>query len=662
MVRFSILARLVMLAVVLLGALIGTNLYLRRGLDHSAEVLLEQGEAIALVKTTDSANVAFGDLKYWLADLAVSLLVRAEVKAEQARERLETELAILEAYAPAEVAKIRNEVEALVTQAGQAVDAYTNNQRVIGNALMAQARLHVEATDQLMAGLVASLQAEADQARSRELASAEWTARTAVAVMVLASILGILLTVVVIRSITHPLRRLVYATEAIASGNLEVPVPAAGRDEIGAMARTLALFRDGLAERRRLASERELAETELRRLQARLTDAIESISQGFALFDTADRLVISNSRYGEMLHPGDSARVVPGMAFEAIVRSSAEDGRIPAAVGRVDAWVAERIAQHRQPGAPVIQQREGDRWIQITERETHDGGIVAIYADITDLKRAEEALRASEEQMRAIVGNIPGVVWQCVREADDRIHYTFFSPRGEQILGLGRPTGAILANPDVLTDAMHPDDRARRLAAFEHSAAELAPLAFEFRVRTAWEEWNWFRSIGTPRRREDGKIAWDGISLNITELKRREDQLASANAATGAALAELQAVLDTIEYGIMFLDADLRVRITNRALRKLWQLPDSFVSEGQTLREMIEINRDDNLYDLEGQSWDDFIERRVAAVRAGDIAPGEMQPCRWHGVAISVQGIARRRSDDDLFRHHRIEGGRARPA
>ena len=60
------------------------------------------------------------------------------------------------------------------------------------------------------------------------------------------------------------------------------------------MAGTLALFRDSLAERERLTAEREQAEAAVRHMQSRLTDAVESISQGFALFDTADRLVLCN--------------------------------------------------------------------------------------------------------------------------------------------------------------------------------------------------------------------------------------------------------------------------------------------------------------------------------------------------------------------------------
>ena len=134
MSRLSIFARLVLLAVVLLSVLVGTSLYLTRELHKNSATLVEQGEALALVETADRTNKAFGDLKYWLADLAVSLLVRAEQKATEARAALEGQLDLLEAYDPGAVGEIRAEVDALVTQSLQAVEAYTDGNRVTGNA------------------------------------------------------------------------------------------------------------------------------------------------------------------------------------------------------------------------------------------------------------------------------------------------------------------------------------------------------------------------------------------------------------------------------------------------------------------------------------------------------------------------------------------------
>ena len=91
-----------------------------------------------------------------------------------------------------------------------------------------------------------------------------------------------------------------------------------------------------------------------------------------------------------------------GTAFEAIIRTAAEGGLITAAEGRIDEWVAERMAFHRDPGEPRVQQRSGGQWILITERKTGDGGTVAIYSDITDLKQREEDLTTKSNALEQL--------------------------------------------------------------------------------------------------------------------------------------------------------------------------------------------------------------------------------------------------------------------
>jgi PAS domain S-box-containing protein len=524
MARFSIFSRLVLLAAVLLCVLIGTNLYLGRELGRNVDVLAEQGEAIDLVKTADNANVAFGDLKYWLADLAVSLLVRAEMRAEEARERLNAALAVLETYAPAEVEEIRAEVDAVVSGALQAVDAYTENQRVVGNSLMADARQHVEAVDQLLGGLVARLQSEAQTARDVAVEQARETVVVAVAMVVLASVLGILLTAVIVHSITGPLGRLVNAIQAITSGKLDTPVPSGGRDEIGAMAGTLALLRDSLVERERLTAERERAEAAVRHMQSRLTDAVESISQGFALFDTADRLVLCNKRYGEMLHPGNGDTIVPGMTFEEIVRGAAESGRILDAIGRVDEWVVERLKRHRAPGAPIIQQRQDGRWIQITERETHDGGIVAIYADISDLKRTEEALQESIERFDLAMRGSNDGIWDWNRTTGQ----IEVSSRFKELTGV--ETEGLTIDSKAWFVGLHPDDRTRNQEDIRaHLCGETDYLSSEYRVLQPNGTYRWVLTRGLGVRDDRGRVYRVVGSLgDITARKQAELELRDA--------------------------------------------------------------------------------------------------------------------------------------
>ncbi len=139
------------------------------------------------------------------------------------------------------------------------------------------------------------------------------------------------------------------------------------------------------------------AEIAFRRSEQRLTDAIESISEGFSLYDAEDRLIVCNSAYGELLYPG-LGMPTPGTPYKTLIRNAAEQGLVEDAKGRVDEWVAERLAKRRQAGEPHVQRRAGGRWVQINERKTTEGGTVAVYTNITEIKRAEEEVREAKRK------------------------------------------------------------------------------------------------------------------------------------------------------------------------------------------------------------------------------------------------------------------------
>ena len=138
------------------------------------------------------------------------------------------------------------------------------------------------------------------------------------------------------------------------------------------------------------------------RSEQRLSEAIESISEGFVCYDGEDRLVICNSCYRDLLYPGLDIDLTVGTAFESIVRRAAERGYVTDALGRVDEWVAERMRQHRNPGEPQVQRRADGRWVMVSERRTEDGGTVAVYSDITELKQREQDLTEKSETLAAL--------------------------------------------------------------------------------------------------------------------------------------------------------------------------------------------------------------------------------------------------------------------
>ena len=325
---------------------------------------------------------------------------------------------------------------------------------------------------------------------------------------------GLIVWLYVERSLLARLTALSGSMLAIARGDLRSPIPAGGSDEIARMAEALVVFRDTAVE---------VEENNLRTVaeaRQRLVDAIESITEGFALYDADDRLVLCNSTYRELLQPGLAERVVPGTPFESIVRHAAERGLVEDAEGRLEQWVAERLARHRRLGEPFVQHHSGDRWIRISEHRTTDGGTVAVFSDITELKHVEEALSAAQIRLTHLLTASPAVLYSF--EATGHNAPTFVSDNIRDLLGY--EPAEYLEGPSFWTDRVHPDDLPRVLADFPR-LFDSGRLGFECRFRRADGTHCWMsdelRLIRGPRGEPHEVVgSWSDIS------ERKEAELA----------------------------------------------------------------------------------------------------------------------------------------
>jgi signal transduction histidine kinase/DNA-binding response OmpR family regulator/HAMP domain-containing protein len=390
--RLSIRARLALLAGALLAVVAGTNFYLTQKLDANARSVTRATELLGTIEVANGARIAFGEMRYWMTDLAVSLLTLSEANAKAARERMTKQLDLLAAQKPELVAQVRSELAAFEKAANDAVDQYTNDQRVIGNTLLAQARVHSVAVDQLLGSLVAELEAEARAARDRVIANVEAARRASLLVVLLSVLAGVLLTFFIVRSIAVPLRRLMEAIREISAGNLAVAVPEPGPDEIGAMARTVGLFRDSLQAQNRLVGEREHE-------RQTMAAAIATISEGFVLYDAEDRIVLCNERFRE-IYPGLADLTRPGTTFREILEGVVGRRLMDFAEQNPEEWIAERLRQHADPHGFVEYEYHG-RWVRISERRIPGGGCVVIYTDITELKQRHAELEQARESAEA---------------------------------------------------------------------------------------------------------------------------------------------------------------------------------------------------------------------------------------------------------------------
>lgn len=142
------------------------------------------------------------------------------------------------------------------------------------------------------------------------------------------------------------------------------------------------------------------AETDAAR--KRLRDAIESINEGFALFDAEDRLVLCNDAYLGFW-PEVSNHLHKDLTFHDIAKLVAQSQLTIGSMVAPDRWVSDRLAKHSIAKGGHVQALADGRWVQINELRTSEGGIVGIYTDITEVKAEEARERALELAEKSII-------------------------------------------------------------------------------------------------------------------------------------------------------------------------------------------------------------------------------------------------------------------
>ena len=149
-------------------------------------------------------------------------------------------------------------------------------------------------------------------------------------------------------------------------------------------------------------------------------------------------------------------------------------GSVKDAEGRVEEWVAERLEQHRNPGEPQVQRRGDGRWIMVSERRTEDGGTVAVYSDITELKQREANLSEKSAALEALSGKL-------AKYLAPQVYNSIFAGRQDVAIASKRKKLTVcfsdIAGFTETTDKMESEDLTQLL---NHYLTEMSKIALQY--------------------------------------------------------------------------------------------------------------------------------------------------------------------------------------
>lgn len=189
-----------------------------------------------------------------------------------------------------------------------------------------------------------------------------------------------------------------------------------------------------------------------------LVDALEAMGEGFAMFDSRDRLTLWNSQFCAAL-PDIRAQLAAGLPFRDYVHMVSDSDRIGlTTVSERRDWAKRRLQSHTRRNANFTVPLEGDHWLQVSEQRMNSGGTAVIQTDVTAMVRTERLEREKllDEQAQMVRATLDHID-QAVLIFDAKARLAGWNRRLREVFA---PPSALLASGTPFTQVL--DDLMRR--------------------------------------------------------------------------------------------------------------------------------------------------------------------------------------------------------
>ncbi len=238
-IRLNLGGKLLSLNGLIILLLAGSLLYIYFELNNGTHKIEEQSSALRRMETISSVSKSFSELRYWLVDLSLSWQNESEDNANASKEKLEKFLKKIEKTDPDLFKFISANSQKFYDLMMESVDAYVDENRVLGNSQITEGRRISDEIDQRLSKIIKTSKVEAEKAGKKVIEGNIFMSNLALILIVSATLIGVILTLLFSRSITGPLHAIILSMEEIASGNLkQKELEVKSTDEIGSLSKT----------------------------------------------------------------------------------------------------------------------------------------------------------------------------------------------------------------------------------------------------------------------------------------------------------------------------------------------------------------------------------------------------------------------------------------
>lgn len=158
---------------------------------------------------------------------------------------------------------------------------------------------------------------------------------------------------------------------------------------------------------------------------------------------------------------------------------------------------------------------------------TFGDAIYAVAYDVTERRRVEEELIDINERFVNIGKHMPGIVYQFLIRANGEFEFPYVSQGSKELLGFDGHE--IEANPALAFQAMHPEDAAAMQRLSIKSAKDLSTFLYEGRIIAPDGSMRFVRATSTPERLENGDVVFNGLVMDVTDLKQAQEEVRKLN-------------------------------------------------------------------------------------------------------------------------------------